>query len=118
MTRPRIFSISYDPSLLATRDLMLTQVGYDVVGALGFAEALEKGGGDFDLIIMGHSIPPRDKRAIVTELRQRGCNAPVLTLLRYGDTPIPEAARAIDPDPQRLLDTVQEMLAPHQAKQA
>ena len=107
----RIFSISYDRSLLATRELMLRQTGCEVVGALGYDDAIDKAAADhFDLIIMGHSIPQKDKRAIVAAIRQRGCQAPVISLLRYGEHSIPEAARAIDPDPKHLLATVKEML--------
>jgi DNA-binding response OmpR family regulator len=48
--KPRILSISYDLPLLRTRQLMLTQEGYDVVSAEGFAEALEHCSEKFDLV--------------------------------------------------------------------
>ncbi|HLJ78747.1 MAG TPA: hypothetical protein VKT75_15105 [Acidobacteriaceae bacterium] len=35
----RILSISYDPVLLRTRELLLQQMGHDVTSAEGFAEA-------------------------------------------------------------------------------
>src|SRR3954447_26952067 len=108
--RPRIFSISYDQSLLQTRHMLLQQAGYDVTSAFGFAESIELCHEHYDLIIMGHSIPQKDKRAIVAELAKRGCVAPVLSLLRHGDHPIPEATQAILPDPQLLLDTVRAMV--------
>ena len=95
--RPRILSISYDLTLLQTREIMLNQAGYEVVSAEGFAEAIEHCSGNFDLIIVGHSIPQKDKRAIIGELHRQGCNAPVLSLLRSGEHRIPEAARAIEP---------------------
>ena len=107
----RIFSISYDKTLLQTRHMMLEQAGYDVVSAEGYAEAVESCQGSFDLIIMGHSIPQKDKRAIIAELRKHGCDGPVLSLLRVGEAPIPEAAHGIDPDPRYLLETVKWMLA-------
>lgn len=106
----RILSISYDSALLQTRQKLLEQAGYEVVSAVGFAQALEQGSGDFDLIVMGHSIPQDDKRAMIAELTRHGCNAPVLSLLRIGEAPIPEAARGIDPSPQHLLNTVRTML--------
>jgi CheY-like chemotaxis protein len=117
----RILSISYDHSLLETRHMMLQQEGYQVTSAEGLTAALEacRTVKDFDLIIMGHSIPPRDKRAILAALRQEGCDAPVLSLLRHGEDAIPEATRAIDPDPQHLLDTAALMLTEQQrAKRA
>lgn len=49
----RILSVSYDVSLLATRQLMLELKGYQVTSALGFTDALQhcKNGG-FDLFIL------------------------------------------------------------------
>lgn len=107
----RILSISYDSVLLATRHMMLEQAGYEVVSAVGFAEALEYCAGDFDLIIMGHSIPQKDKRAMLDEIHRHGCNAPLISLLRVGEAPIPEATRGIDPSPQHLIQAVKEILA-------
>ena len=110
--KPRILSISYDPSLLRTRQLMLEMAGYDVVSAEGFADALEHCTGRFDLVIVGHSIPQKDKRAIVAELHQRGCDAPLLSLLRPGEGKIPEATYGIDPFlPEQLLTSVKWILS-------
>lgn len=110
--KPRILSISYDASLLFTREAILKLAGYDVVSAEGFADAIEHSGGHFDLIILGHSIPQKDKRAIVAALNEHGCSAPLLSLLRHGEHKIPEATRTADPqDVEGLLDTVKEMLS-------
>ncbi len=107
----RILSISYDHNLLATRRLMLEGVGYQVVSAEGFTEAIEMCDGNFDLIIIGHSIPQKDKRAIVTECRKSGCTAPVVSLLRFNERPIPEAAFGVDPgDPRELLSAINQIL--------
>lgn len=108
-----ILSISYDPLLLATRQLLLETRGYKVTSAEGFAEAIELCGPEYDLIIMGHSIPRSDKRAIIAELRNRGCQAPVLGLLRGGERPIAEVTDAVEPEPGEMLDRVQRILASH-----
>jgi len=95
---------------------MLQLAGYDVVSAEGFADAIENCSGHFDLIILGHSIPQKDKRAIVVALHEHGCDAPLLSLLRHGEQKIPEATRTADPqDVDGLLDTVKEMLMEHAA---
>ena len=111
--KARILSISYDPSLLFTRQAMLELAGYEVVSVEGFAAAIEQcSGKHFDLIIMGHSIPQKDKRAMLAALHEHGLDAPLLSLLRHGEHKIPEATRAADPqDVEGLLDTVKEMLA-------
>jgi len=110
--KPRILSISYDAALLDTRRMLLQAAGYEVTSAVGFAEALELCDGDFDLVIMGHSIPGKDKRAIVKELREHGCVAPVVSLLRIGEKSIPEASHTADPgDPQGMLETISQILS-------
>jgi len=109
--RPRILSLSYDGSLLETRRMLLERAGYAVTSAQRLADALNAcDTASYDLVIVGHSIPRGDKRELVAELRKRGCTAPVLSLLRADEEPIDEAAAAIDPDPQHVLDTVERMV--------
>ena len=111
----RILSVSYDPTLLRTREMLLQSRGYEVVSAEGFAEAVESCEGEFDLIVIGHSIPHKDKRAIVAELRRHGCVAPIVSLLRFGEQPIPEATHGVDPsNPREMLDTIEDMLSKRQ----
>ena len=107
----RILSVSYDQALLETRQLLLESRGYDVVSAEGFAATIELCDGHFDLIVMGHSIPQKDKRAIIAELRKQGCTAPVVSLLRAGEGPIPEATYGVDPvNPREMLDAIQDII--------
>jgi DNA-binding NtrC family response regulator len=109
----RILSISYDRALLWTRQLLLEQLGYKVISAEGFAqawEAAENKKDRFDLIILGHSIPPNDKKAIVAHLRD-SCDCPILALLRPYEAPVSEAAVSIDAgDPSAFLNAVRKML--------
>lgn len=113
--RKRILSISYDESLLTTRKLLLEDAGFDVVPAFGFAEAatichLDH---DFDLIVMGHSIPKADKVALVEMLRQH-CETPLLCLHRATESPIPEAEFSVNSadGPEVLIKTVKAALLP------
>ncbi len=67
----RILSISYDPSLLLTRQLLLQQMSHEVRSAEGFAKAWEirrEQAGRFDLIILGHSVPHSDKEPIIAHI--------------------------------------------------
>src|SRR5207244_2557538 len=106
-------SVSYDHLLLVTRRLILEQAGFDVSSAFGFAEALEicTTRHDFDLILMGHSMPQKDKMALVAELRPK-CKAPLLSILRHGDLPIPQADYSVDSNdgPVALLAAVKAAL--------
>jgi len=110
----RILSISYDPSLLLTRQLLLQQMGHEVRSAEGFAKAWDicgEHGGGFDLIILGHSIPRSDKEAIIAHVA-KACTAPVLALLRPHEGDVRGATRSVDAsDPMGFLAAVREMLS-------
>jgi DNA-binding response OmpR family regulator len=87
-------------------------MGYDVVSAEGFLAALEASEApnlNFDLVILGHTVPAKDKAGIILHLRQR-CKTPILALLRPHEGAIPHANRSIDPEPEKLIAAVREIL--------
>jgi CheY-like chemotaxis protein len=107
---PRILSISYDKALLHTRELMLSREGFEMVSAVGFSAAVEACKKEqFDLVIMGHSIPTQDKTAIIAQLRAI-CDTPILALRRPNEEPLKSAEYNLDPgDPQSFLAYVKEI---------
>jgi DNA-binding response OmpR family regulator len=107
---PRILSISYDRTLLETRELVLQRAGYDVLSLSRLKELTDAACNDIGLIIMGHSIPQPEKRAMVADLRRRGCNAPVLALLRGDESSFREAADSVKADPEPMLEAVRRIL--------
>ena len=112
-TKKRILSISYDESLLTTRKMILEQAGFDVAAAYGFAEAstICRFDHTFDLIVMGHSIPRKDKTALLEMLRPN-CKAPLLSIRRHTEPPIPEADFSVDSHdgPEALVAAVKSAL--------
>ena len=111
---PHILSISYDPSLLRTRQIMLERAGFKVTSALGFTEAQEhcQPDANFDLVLLGHTVPRKDKSALITLLKQR-CNKPMLSIRRHGYPPVPEADFSVDSHegPEALIRAVKSALA-------
>jgi CheY-like chemotaxis protein len=107
--KKRILSISYDELLLHTRQAILEQEGFEVRSAWGFAEALEacQGHDDFDVVVMGHSMPQRDKTELVKALRTK-CDAPLVSIYRQGDSAMPEADYSVNAHegPMALLEAV------------
>ena len=88
-----ILSVSYNEALLRTREMILRREGYTVSSALGFTASVEHcKNGNFDLFVLGHSIPDKDKRELIRVFRI-GCNAPVLALQRHGEN-VPDGAEA------------------------
>ncbi len=106
-----ILSVSYDVSLLATRQWLLEQRGYTVISALGFTKAVECcQQSDFDLFILGHSIAQQDKLALIDSFR-RSCPAPILSLERHGEDHVPADYYASPDDPERFVKIVDGILA-------
>lgn len=108
----KILSISYDDTLLRTRQLLFELRGYEVTSSFGFTDSLEQcKRAHWDLIIIGHSIPDPDKRALVTQFR-RNCDAPVLALHRMGEARLENADYTVTPEhPEMLLKTVEQIFA-------
>lgn len=106
-----ILSVSYDEPLLLTRGLLLEREGYKVTSAVGFNPALsqcQKGG--FDLFVLGHSIPQRDKLELIHCFRKHS-EAPVLSLQRTGEPVVDKADYHVLPeDPREFLATVARIL--------
>jgi DNA-binding response OmpR family regulator len=83
-----ILSISYDESLLRTREWILKGAGFNVTSAFGFTEAFAHcQNSAFDLAVIGHSIPKKDQAALVRQLRSHN-HTRVLSLRRPGDEPL------------------------------
>jgi DNA-binding response OmpR family regulator len=112
--KKRILSISYEPSLLSTRRLLLEQMGYEVISAEGFTEACEARGVNdarFDLVILGHSVSPKDKEKMIAHIK-RFCGAPILALLRPNEAPVAGATQSVGTPPEMFMDVVRAMLTP------
>jgi CheY-like chemotaxis protein len=107
-----ILSVSYDEHLLVTRRALLEREGHRVTSALGFTQCSARcAEGNFDLFILGHSIPEDDKRELMRMFRAN-CAAPVLALRRQGEDPPAGADDLVfSQDPVELLKKVAQILS-------
>jgi DNA-binding NtrC family response regulator len=111
-SKSSVLSVSYDEPLLYTREWMLKAEGLKVSSAAGFVEGMKLcRSGSFDLGIIGHSIPRTDKLALITEFKKHS-KAPVLSIVRHGDPPLPEADYWVDAadGPEALIRIVKKAL--------
>ena len=109
---PSILSISYDASLLQTRQWILETAGFHVTSALGFTEASKHCLVDaFDLVILGHSLPQLDKKALFDLVRTHN-HSRILTLRRPGEPELAGAEYSLESleGPNALLQCVNEAL--------
>src|SRR6266481_5064873 len=82
----RILSVASDPSLAATREMLFISVGFQVSSASTINQALQLcANKNFDLIVIGHSMPLEQRKFLVKELRLR-CGTPLLVLQCPGES--------------------------------
>jgi DNA-binding response OmpR family regulator len=108
--KTRILSVSYDPVLLHTRQMLLESHGFRVTSAEGFVDAIEKcKAAGYDLIVIGHSIPHKDKLAMMRETEAH-CPVPVVALLRINEPSLEGAADADPYNPADVIGTIRRLL--------
>ncbi len=113
-TPARILSVTNDPSLAATRKMLFTSVGFQVSSTSSIHQALELcAHKEFDLIVIGHSMPMEQTRLLVKELRRR-CDTPLLVLQRPGESLVTSVDYIFDSteSPALLVETVMNILSP------
>jgi hypothetical protein len=80
---------------------------------LGFAEASGEisNRGPFDLLVLGQTLPTKDKSALI-ELAREHCRCLVLSIRRYGDPPHPNADYSVESQrgPLALIEAVRDVL--------
>ena len=107
-----VLCVSFNKSLLKTREMMLRRRGYLVTSAPGSINDVETvcKTSQFDLFVLGHSIPLQEKAELIRTFRGLS-QAPVLSLLRPGESSHDGADDHVVPDnPELLLDRIDAML--------
>lgn len=91
---------------------MLESRGYTVTSAVGYVDAIAKcANADYDLLIIGHSIPLTDKESLIREANQYS-KCPILALLRNDEPKLAAATESVSAaDSRLLLEVVARLLA-------
>jgi len=106
----RLLSVSYDPQLQRSRELILRQAGYDVLSTTSLAEvtaACEHS--HFEFALIGHSIPRQQQEKIAAKVREH-CDWVVIVglqllgtdRLRFADVTVPSH------DPAALVEQLRQ----------
>jgi CheY-like chemotaxis protein len=107
-----ILSAGRDPALLGTRSLILRSAGYIVESAYSIEDAITRfRGGAFDLVVLCHSIPERERKRLIFLIRECGAVTPVLFVTATAaGLPDGLADLSADSDPWNLLRSVRSIL--------
>ena len=108
----QVICVSWVPTLATTRELILTDAGYQVTSIVGLEQM------DYlwkiteaDLLVLAHSVP-RENKHLALEIYRQHCNAPVLSLLQPNQSKLPGVdfgVEALNPEDfvrvvRRILD--------------
>jgi hypothetical protein len=105
-----ILLISWDRSLAHTREMLLIAAGYCVTSAVGRTESELRCSSEADLLVVGHSVPPSEKKNVI-ECYRKNSTGPVLSLLRPNQTKLPEADFGVEAsDPAEVVLVVSKIL--------
>jgi len=78
-----VLTVGSDSSLLGSLSEVLKSAGYMVVSALSIREAVDRfQDGDFDLIILCHSIPTKDRERLIGLIRASGSLTPIVCIAK------------------------------------
>ena len=107
-----ILTVGKDPILLETRNRVLRSAGYTVVSVMSIGEAMAKFlYGDFDLVLLCHTISKEDKERLAKVIRARGAQTPIVSVEDgTGVSGDGVADKILPKDPSRLLDGLHELL--------
>jgi CheY-like chemotaxis protein len=106
-----VLSVGLDPVLLATRNQVLKSAGYIVVSAASVAEAVDRfRSGDFDLLVLCHSIPAIERGRLTCLIRASGSRIPVVAVSARQYQWDDFADVTLDHDPQEFLRGVEAVL--------
>ncbi|HEY2115768.1 MAG TPA: hypothetical protein VGJ51_11790 [Candidatus Angelobacter sp.] len=112
-----VLAVGHDPVLLETRGHVLQSAGYTVVLELSLKKVVDRfREGDFDLVLLCHSIPARDREHLTQVLREHTSRTPIVSVSTNLCDLDSFADAMVGNDPGELLVALRELLVANRAK--
>lgn len=107
-----ILAVGDDSIVQETRGSVLQAGGYVVEFAWSTTEAIHRfRDGDFDLVLLCHSISDADKEWLIRQIRAEGSSVPILCVASISDrTPERFAELTVDSNPSEMLRGIEKVL--------
>jgi len=103
--------VAHDRVLAVTRSQVLRTAGYVVVTAFTPRQAIDEFvRGDFDLILLCHSIPGDARERLVTSLREHTSRTPIVSVASFDGHFDGFADATVENDPHLLVNSLREVL--------
>ncbi len=112
-TPPRILSVGNDPTLMASRTLILRGAGYFVEEAYAVGKAINLVAADsIDAMLLCHTIARSDQQVLISVVREKRPLLPILCLRSYAYESVPRTCTAVDNEPEALLHALKSAITP------
>ena len=106
-----VLAVGRDPVLLETRSQVLQAAGYTVIPERSLKKAVVMfGDGDFDLVLLCHSIPAQDRERLTQLLREHTSRTPIVSVSCNLSALDSFADATLGNDPKELILGLRELL--------
>jgi len=107
-----VLAVGLDSSLVAGQSSAWQSAGHFVTPVKSIREAIvHLREGDFDLVLLGHSISPDSREKIAILIRAAGSRTPVISITDSQEKSDSFADLAIGNEPANLLKSIREFMA-------
>ncbi len=107
-----VLAVGLDSSLLAAQNSVWQSAGYFVTSTGSIREAITQiRDGDFDLVLLGHSIPTDSRERLTFLIRAIGSRTPVVSVTDSSTGCDLFADATIRNEPSNLLQSIGELMA-------
>ena len=118
MPHTLVLAVGRDPVLLETRSQVLQAAGYTVIPERSLKKALAMfREGDFDLVLLCHSIPAQERERLTRLLREHSSRTPIVSVSCFLSALDSFADATIGNDPKELLAGLLELLSGQEREQ-
>ena len=107
-----VLAVGVDSSMLAAHSVEWGAAGFVVLPVTTMSEAFEHfRTGDFDLVLLGHSLPVESKERLTCLVRSSGSRTPVLAIADASDNCDTFASGTVRNDANSMLQYMGELMA-------
>jgi DNA-binding response OmpR family regulator len=106
-----VLAVGFDPSLMTARILVLQSAGYVVIKASSLKQAVDHfHAGDFDLVMLCHSVPATDRERLTSLIRASGSRIPIVSIAGSLGECDAFANATLEDGPNRFLSGIRDAL--------
>jgi len=106
-----VLAVGFEPSLMTARMLVLQSAGYVIVRGSSLKETVDHlHSGDFDLVLLCHSVPATDRERLTSLIRASGSRIPIVSIAgRLGECDA-FANATLEDGPNKFLAGIREVI--------